>query len=1228
MAKKILLLLAALLGGISHANSQSTSSATSAQPPGLLPQRVPASPTAAALERYALMPVNEAAGTPSIAVPLYEIHAGQLTVPLNLSYHASGIRVSDVASWVGLGWVLNAGGAITRVIRGMPDEHADGFQRNYDKIPQTNSFGPLQDQHGLTSLYYLLERAATNKVDFQPDLYSYNFPGHSGCFMQDAQGTYQTLPLQPVRLDVSDSVMLATDELGTRYIFADKEHSMVLPAKGNRPHLAAWYLSRIISTDKSDTITFTYALTSRATSNSSLNQQISVVSNVGLVVPGGPPPRTPQDTYKDDGYVTSVVRTKRLSRIMFRGGQVLLTALDNRLDGVGDETLQAVTVTSRDGRDTLKHIVLYHSYFNQHTTPVAQAADVWRLRLDSLTTYLPRGGRLPAHVFAYDTTELAHRVTGARDYWGYNNGAATTLSPTGKPWLIPATTVTSYANRGPLRVGGANRTPNPLYVQAGILTQIRYPTGGRHTFTYEPNTIPETYVVPNTRTRLSLSAATPYGGFEGGGASVSQDTVFTIPYRVANVRADVNITGQDSPKDGHHTGGTITLAELNESGTRTVMSWTGTGTAPTHASTELALQAGHTYKLTAKATGAGNAGVTLSYEAAEVSYAQRNIVAGGLRVRAQRIQASPRGTATIKRYYYHTPGSTRSSGYLVNAASPLFTRQSVSRIPGEPDVACMSATSGNCPPAIYDVTYTTVSSNSLGELEGTDQAVSYTTVTVVDSATTGQVAGRTVSTYSASDESGANQKPYPPKRLASWKRGNLVEQQTYSQSEVGPPVLLTRELRDYETVDSVAIGGLAVSLDASFAGPALFTLGIEAAPFAYLNTEQFSGWQRLKRTRHYRYAANGDTTHAQVLITAYTYGNPQHQQPTLIETILPGGGRRQVRTHYVADYDVTAVGAASSAPAQALRELQRSHAWAQLVEQTTTRLLATDTVITNSSLTLSRVVAPGVVVPARQLTLPLPTPLPVRSFQPARLLGSQLQVDTRYETSVVFDRYNAQRQLTQAHLPSGQPLAYLWDAQAGQPMAKLTNAAVQQVAVTSFEPKASGRWTYDTRQGTGQPLLARAGRTGNWAYRLVNDSPISRDSVPAGQYELTCWYQGTQAPVLLDGAGTTLGVLHPTGAALGDWQAARARLRLLAMTHVQVSAPGGGAAVLVDDLSLYPVGAQLTSFTYDVLRGMSSQTGPDGRTTFYEYDGLGRLVRTRDEQGHIVSQQQYHYAGK
>lgn len=56
--------------------------------------------------------------------------------------------------------------------------------------------------------------------------------------------------------------------------------------------------------------------------------------------------------------------------------------------------------------------------------------------------------------------------------------------------------------------------------------------------------------------------------------------------------------------------------------------------------------------------------------------------------------------------------------------------------------------------------------------------------------------------------------------------------------------------------------------------------------------------------------------------------------------------------------------------------------------------------------------------------------------------------------------------------------------------------------------------------------------------------------------------------------------------------------------------------------------AQVTSLTHQPLVGVTSQTNPAGRTLTYEYDELQRLIRTRDEQGRILTQQQYHYAGK
>ena len=93
-----------------------------------LPQIVPPSPNAAALAKYVEMPVSTTTGIPNISVPIYTINEGQISLPINLSYHAGGIKVEEIASWVGLGWSLNAGVLVRRTTKGLPDDtSSDGL---------------------------------------------------------------------------------------------------------------------------------------------------------------------------------------------------------------------------------------------------------------------------------------------------------------------------------------------------------------------------------------------------------------------------------------------------------------------------------------------------------------------------------------------------------------------------------------------------------------------------------------------------------------------------------------------------------------------------------------------------------------------------------------------------------------------------------------------------------------------------------------------------------------------------------------------------------------------------------------------------------------------------------------------------------------------------------------------------------------------------------------------
>ncbi|MEA1786089.1 RHS repeat domain-containing protein [Arenibacter sp. GZD96] len=54
----------------------------------------------------------------------------------------------------------------------------------------------------------------------------------------------------------------------------------------------------------------------------------------------------------------------------------------------------------------------------------------------------------------------------------------------------------------------------------------------------------------------------------------------------------------------------------------------------------------------------------------------------------------------------------------------------------------------------------------------------------------------------------------------------------------------------------------------------------------------------------------------------------------------------------------------------------------------------------------------------------------------------------------------------------------------------------------------------------------------------------------------------------------------------------------------------------------------VTTYTYDLLVGVTSITDPKGYTTFFSYDGFNRLKEVRDADGNLVNDYRYHYKGQ
>src|SRR5258708_4566924 len=87
------------------------------------------SPTAASLGQFGAVPLGLYTRVTNISNQLFPVPSRALQLPIALRYNASGSRVEEIGGWIGLGWSLEAGGVITRTVRGKVDESQFGYYR-------------------------------------------------------------------------------------------------------------------------------------------------------------------------------------------------------------------------------------------------------------------------------------------------------------------------------------------------------------------------------------------------------------------------------------------------------------------------------------------------------------------------------------------------------------------------------------------------------------------------------------------------------------------------------------------------------------------------------------------------------------------------------------------------------------------------------------------------------------------------------------------------------------------------------------------------------------------------------------------------------------------------------------------------------------------------------------------------------------------------------------------
>jgi len=221
-----------------------------AQPPGDAFKNLASvpmqTPQAASLSKYVEFPVSYYNGLAQISLPIYEVVCGDISVPITLSYHGGGIRVQEEASWVGLGWTLNAGGVITHDIKGGNDEvglnhvfnklYPSGQVNNYVESPfaKGNTGCPGSGIYTNTGAAWNCNSLQTllnggNNIDGEPDMYAYNFGNYSGKFFS-GDGVFVDLGRNNIQFtQLGGTGFTATTPDGFKYEFFGVEKAWSYP---------------------------------------------------------------------------------------------------------------------------------------------------------------------------------------------------------------------------------------------------------------------------------------------------------------------------------------------------------------------------------------------------------------------------------------------------------------------------------------------------------------------------------------------------------------------------------------------------------------------------------------------------------------------------------------------------------------------------------------------------------------------------------------------------------------------------------------------------------------------------------------------------------------------------------------------------------------------------------------------------------------------------------------
>ena len=433
---------------------------------------VPPSPQSAETTTYGNQPLNEYKGMAQINIPITGIKENNIFNNIELKYTKLGVKVNDLPNNVGVSWLLDMGGVITRTIYDLPDEMRLPSKRLiFDNLYGVNTL--TQSPNGSANATLLNTYIKDTTLDNEVDVFNISVNGYSGSFYLDKDlnpvllaDTHQFKIETVGNFKMTHSFILTTNE-GIKYYFGGSdaiERTFVRDAP-EFSGFTSFYLTKIQNI-KGNEINFEYKnIAAKITPISETDWKVirtQALTDCSAETSLG-------SSEGHSGFVLHIYDYKVLAFI--RGEQTTIKINYDLTDG---DKLTSLEIFNRDKK---------HQEFDFNYLEAAPA--VKRFFLSNIKIYnFLNDTKIFNNEYSFeynDPLAIPARMTHTTDLYGYYNGTRSYTSIPNLNLLIGDGTGTPFPDLTVL----ADRRSNFNYAVKGTLKSITYPTKGKTSFEYE-----------------------------------------------------------------------------------------------------------------------------------------------------------------------------------------------------------------------------------------------------------------------------------------------------------------------------------------------------------------------------------------------------------------------------------------------------------------------------------------------------------------------------------------------------------------------------------------------------------------------------------------------------------------------------------------------------------------------------------------------------------------------